>query len=61
MTRVATTNYAGSPDTTFEWATAGTDRFSRVKDLYALAQALVTPVQDMDEAIKAKLIALLPE
>lgn len=27
----------------------------------ALAQALVTPVQDMDEAIKAKLIALLPE
>ncbi|MFC6203291.1 S-methyl-5'-thioadenosine phosphorylase [Psychrobacter urativorans] len=27
----------------------------------ALAQALVTPVQDMDEAIRAKLIALLPE
>lgn len=27
----------------------------------ALAQALVTPIQDMDEAIKAKLIALLPE
>lgn len=40
MTRVATSNYAGSPDTTFEWATAGTDRFSRVKDLYSLAQAL---------------------
>lgn len=40
MTRVATSNYAGSPTTTFEWATAGTDRFSRVLDLYALAQAL---------------------
>lgn len=40
MTRVATSNYAGSPDTTFEWATAGSDRFSRELDLYRMSQAL---------------------
>jgi hypothetical protein len=40
MVRIATTNYAGSTDTTFEWATVGTDRFSRLLDLYKLAQAL---------------------
>jgi hypothetical protein len=40
MVRIATTNYAGSVDTTFEWATVGTDRFSRLLDLYKLAQAL---------------------
>lgn len=40
MTRVATSNYAGIIDTTFEWATADADRFDREFDLYRLAQAL---------------------
>lgn len=40
MARVTTTNYAGSVNTQFAWATAGTDRFSRESDLYKLAQAV---------------------
>lgn len=40
MTRVSTSNYAGTATTTFMWATAGTDRFSRTSDLYYLAQAV---------------------
>lgn len=40
MTRVSTSNYAGTATTTFWWATAGTDRFSRIYDLYYLAQAV---------------------
>lgn len=40
MTRISTSNYAGDPSTTFMWATSGSDRFSRVDDLYNLAQAL---------------------
>jgi hypothetical protein len=40
MTRIATTYYGASPTTQFQWATAGSDQFSRIYDLYYLAQAL---------------------
>jgi hypothetical protein len=40
MSRVATTWYAGSSDTQFQWATTDNDLFDRELDLYRLAQAL---------------------
>jgi hypothetical protein len=40
MTRIATTYYGADPTTQFQWATAGSDQFSRIYDLYYLAQAL---------------------
>lgn len=40
MARITTTNYAGASDTTFAWATSGSDRFNREDDLYNLARAL---------------------
>jgi hypothetical protein len=40
MTRIATTYYGADPTTQFQWATSGSDQFSRIYDLYYLAQAL---------------------
>jgi hypothetical protein len=40
MTRIATTYYGADPTTQFQWATAGSDQFSRIYDLYYLAQAV---------------------
>lgn len=40
MTRVATTNYGADATTQFNWATSGSDLFSRTLDLYYMSQAL---------------------
>ncbi len=40
MARVQTANYGADPTTQFQWATAGSDQFSRTRDLYYLSQAL---------------------
>lgn len=40
MSRVQTTYYGADPTTQFQWATAGSDQFSRERDLYFLAQAV---------------------
>jgi hypothetical protein len=40
VTRVETSNYRASDDTTFAWATSDNDFFDREMDLYSLAKAL---------------------
>lgn len=40
MSRVQTTFYGADVDTQFQWATTGSDLFSRTRDLYYMSQAL---------------------